>query len=1621
MPRLKVKALKTSSVNNISGVNADAYGLGQGEEADSETKLVELVAETMVTLGLSTHTDRLLRLMVENGVTNTAVLERLNAERCMELNLPYALVEATQKRWIAEKMNMGQDQGGSIEKEDPFKKLLEANKERMTGKNLLNALPGMSSPRASIGGMGGLNVDFGSMEDQMLATMNRALMPLQDLVLSRLQAMEDNLQRQLETTQEAISQRMDFSQVALLQTVNACQVLLHKLDSSQDTVMQKMDTQKNTVDQMVSSYAGLVKNIDGASDSTKQALLDTVNTSSSALLQKLDATQQDLLKQTNDSHNVLQTVAQAQTSLAKKVDSGNEFTQRRLVEVEGALGRKVDSATDVLTKAQDQTLEKMLASMRTDLDKLTTQGDDVLETTERSAKAQEERMGDVRRQNMMILDLLTSAERSMQSSAESLQNFTRGEIMRDSAANLEIKVREVIMQQMGKMQEAFLGGGEEGDENSFKAAVTQKHRLERHIFGFRLGADRISASANSSAEFRRAEWLQRHGAGIPQGEERQALAASLTKELEMQGFPRASVEEEVSQFMEKGRVSATNLDRLQRRLQRSLRQSEPTAEVTSQPVSARLTPRLEPLPTKSQPQASRPSVCYWDGDTLTVKPEYQKLARWSKIAAVQKLCMEDEQLKQQVADKERKSRYRDFLKEQIQEHIRAKEKEQEEKAKARVRADKDQEFLKIEASVAAQRRQEQMIRLKDDIMSQVATSRSKKQEEMTSDVSRAREENEKALRSLEEEKQLVLKKKEARRQIDQRQADLWATERHLQQEQKQADLKRRTEEKRRKEEETESARREKADLKERAAAEQAVFFEKLHQQQIKEGARTERLTKRNERLVIEQQALEPIRAAAQRAEAEDRQKEEERWKMRRENVEFLHKQMQEKEQRRKKDVEFEQAKLRESEDLARKEATIETKKQEDLQKRRSQYRQELVDQMVVRQAAKEEYLGHWFQHEATATGSATCTDNTAHTIPAATPDTMPPWEAQLIQEWVDAQTDDPIQYMEIPPDFPIPPNTQGDMQPLTHGRWRIEVVPSPDAPAHAPPARGRLPRIVRQGAEGTANTAPPFTTGLVGIFSQMTTEHWLLDIQQAPPPEQHEPGTMLLTAGDKLLFERVDGEWIIRGKEWDATGGYVGHVMYRCLDGNVSQACEESDTAIPEETEADIQHEGDDGKLEGPRPEDQEEDPAPFDADEPKCACRLVASTPAAGSAGSPSGDVTAEGLRSELPVAALAAAVTAAVLLLVFTVGLLRHRLLKRRAMAAAVAAAVGDMPTGPPLTPVAPPASACALGLPKVGSFSGRSARSTASAPTAASSHTRARTEECIDLVIDQLTLPPYWATRDGIHIFPDPNRIAEVQQLMNDTWRSRYTRDRWLVAGAERVPLGCRVANVLRVENHRAFTRYANYKDGLRMKRSGPCSLFRVQTSDRINLLDDEINERYLFHGTNPESAQSIARDLFKMDRAGSCAGSMFGRGIYLAENASKSDEYAKEGAGVYLGLCAMLLCRCAMGEVLTVSQPGDVQETVRAGGYDSVCGDRLAAAGTFREMVFFNEEELAASDIVVTDGEACCVRRVHCHLHARLRVKDLSWCEIWLHAEGRSLKECNSEWSNSKGVYSIPWYT
>ncbi|CAK0899513.1 unnamed protein product, partial [Prorocentrum cordatum] len=227
-----------------------------------------------------------------------------------------------------------------------------------------------------------------------------------------------------------------------------------------------------------------------------------------------------------------------------------------------------------------------------------------------------------------------------------------------------------------------------------------------------------------------------------------------------------------------------------------------------------------------------------------------------------------------------------------------------------------------------------------------------------------------------------------------------------------------------------------------------------------------------------------------------------------------------------------------------------------------------------------------------------------------------------------------------------------------------------------------------------------------------------------------------------------------------------------------------------------------------------------------------------------------------------------------------------------------------------------------------------------------------------------PRCWCTLDGVHILPDPGRMQQMQALMGDTWADRTTQDRRLVAGGLRVPAGCRVASVLRIENHPAWERHCRYRGAVAARRGGACTAFPTLTQGRLGELDGRVNEMYLFHGTNPEAAYAIARSgSFSMDRAGTCRGSMLGAGIYLAENSSKSDEYAKEGDGVYVDLCAMLVCRAVAGEVLTVTTTGDQTSKVRGGSYDAVCGDRLAAAGTYREIVFFNEEAVYPEFVVI----------------------------------------------------------
>eukprot|EP00928_Gymnodinium_smaydae_P031164 TRINITY_DN22964_c0_g1_i1.p1 TRINITY_DN22964_c0_g1~~TRINITY_DN22964_c0_g1_i1.p1 ORF type:complete len:638 (+),score=80.85 TRINITY_DN22964_c0_g1_i1:184-1914(+) len=130
-----------------------------------------------------------------------------------------------------------------------------------------------------------------------------------------------------------------------------------------------------------------------------------------------------------------------------------------------------------------------------------------------------------------------------------------------------------------------------------------------------------------------------------------------------------------------------------------------------------------------------------------------------------------------------------------------------------------------------------------------------------------------------------------------------------------------------------------------------------------------------------------------------------------------------------------------------------------------------------------------------------------------------------------------------------------------------------------------------------------------------------------------------------------------------------------------------------------------------------------------------------------------------------------------------------------------------------------------------------------------------------------------------------------------------------------------------------------------------------------LDQETNSVWLFHGTNDAAARLITTGDFLVDKACSNAGTLYGRGVYLAESCSKSDEYTRENADGYR---CMLLCRAILGNVLYddhVAPNVDslVRQCVR-GTYHSVLGDREKSRKTYREFIVYDDDQVYPEFIV-----------------------------------------------------------
>ena len=123
------------------------------------------------------------------------------------------------------------------------------------------------------------------------------------------------------------------------------------------------------------------------------------------------------------------------------------------------------------------------------------------------------------------------------------------------------------------------------------------------------------------------------------------------------------------------------------------------------------------------------------------------------------------------------------------------------------------------------------------------------------------------------------------------------------------------------------------------------------------------------------------------------------------------------------------------------------------------------------------------------------------------------------------------------------------------------------------------------------------------------------------------------------------------------------------------------------------------------------------------------------------------------------------------------------------------------------------------------------------------------------------------------------------------------------------------------------------------------------------DDELeNSYFLFHGTRFENVQNICENGFDISGR---RGAMFGHGIYLSQNSSKSDAYCSAKQGVR----CLVVVRAAIGRVqyLTKAAP-TLRECPEA--YHAVCGENKANGGVLdcREYVIFSSEQVVPEFLI-----------------------------------------------------------
>jgi hypothetical protein len=188
---------------------------------------------------------------------------------------------------------------------------------------------------------------------------------------------------------------------------------------------------------------------------------------------------------------------------------------------------------------------------------------------------------------------------------------------------------------------------------------------------------------------------------------------------------------------------------------------------------------------------------------------------------------------------------------------------------------------------------------------------------------------------------------------------------------------------------------------------------------------------------------------------------------------------------------------------------------------------------------------------------------------------------------------------------------------------------------------------------------------------------------------------------------------------------------------------------------------------------------------------------------------------------------------------------------------------------------------------------------------------------MVEEERAVPPYWTNQAPgsasarVHMW-EPMRIGTqaAETMMRQSILPGHDDGcRGFFAHSLR---NFRVTRLERVENMTLWLNYQRQKTALRERmREHGHEPERLQTrylaGERI--MDEEINEFGLWHGTKPEIADILATSGFDERVGGDTNGGLYGQGSYFADAFCKADQYARQtnAADEY----CVLYCRVTMG--------------------------------------------------------------------------------------------------------------